>query len=377
MKSPEELIDHALVFTKGNLKKRLPFLFQGLRIKPEHATIKLTARCNFRCIMCGLGGGKAEGELSSQAWQEVLRQLREIGISHIHFSGGEPLLRSDLPDLVAYAHSLKFKEIYLSTNGYLLDENMAERLISSGLNNIVISIDALNEDFDRIRGIEGGFKKVYSACLVLSKISKTNKLKFSISLTIMQPTLKHIMEVVGLTESLGGSIIFSLLDRSPIFFERSDKIGRFWIEGTDILYLNEIVDKLVELKKIKPWLIKFNYADLAYIKKYFIDPRQKDILCFKSLKRIFIGPEGKVYGGCWSAKPLGDVSQAGIRGIVNSSQYAAEHNRMLIKDCSGCSCGYTRDLRYAPEYILSDLYLKARYGIEKACGRSSSDGDVS
>jgi cyclic pyranopterin phosphate synthase len=106
--------------------------------------ISLTNRCNLNCFYCHHDGMlPSKLEMSSNEIFQILKIAKKLGILKIRFSGGEPLLRDDIVDIILKTSSLKFKDISITTNGILL-EKYAEDLYEAGLNRINVSLDTLN-----------------------------------------------------------------------------------------------------------------------------------------------------------------------------------------------------------------------------------------
>ena len=124
----------------------------------------LTQACNLRCVHCYASAGShaAPGELTFNEGRALLDDLRHFGVPAVLFSGGEPLVRPDALDLIAYARSLGLS-CTLSTNGLLLDAPVAERLAACGLRYAGISLDGAPARHDRLRGQAGAFEAVLKA----------------------------------------------------------------------------------------------------------------------------------------------------------------------------------------------------------------------
>jgi MoaA/NifB/PqqE/SkfB family radical SAM enzyme len=351
---------HLPTLIKIELKKTWPSLFHKIPIRPIIAGLQITERCNLRCQMCGVWSSDSRVELTTEEWKEVFRQLRQEEIKYLYFAGGEPLLREDLADLVSFAHSLGFRVI-IATNGYLLTEELARKLIDSGVKYFNVSLDALGGDFNSIRGVEGAYEKVSSACKILSKLRKDRDIEVAICATIMKSTLRNILKVVQFADSLDIPILFSLLDCTPYFFH-SAKNDNLWIGESERGQLKEVVEELIRAKRRKKKLIKHSYASLLYINRYFKDPLRKDIPCAKAFTRVFIGPEGKVFGGCWSMGYFGDLRGSRLKEIIHSEEYRLSHRKRFLKECPGCSCGYDVDLKYSLRYLWQEMKFRLTKG---------------
>jgi Fe-coproporphyrin III synthase len=117
-----------------------------------------TRRCNLRCVHCYSGslGEAARGELSTAEAAGMLEDLAAFGAPVVLFSGGEPLLRDDVVELIARAVALGLRAV-LSTNGTLLSPAMAGRLAEAGLSYAGVSLDGLQPAHDRMRRARGAF----------------------------------------------------------------------------------------------------------------------------------------------------------------------------------------------------------------------------
>lgn len=118
----------------------------------------ITRRCNLKCKHCYAAAtcGPVKGELSTDEALGVLDDLAAFGCPVVLFSGGEPLLRPDLPELIAHAADAGLRTV-VSTNGTLITEDMAGKLGEIGLHYAGISLDGLEATHDAFRGRKGAF----------------------------------------------------------------------------------------------------------------------------------------------------------------------------------------------------------------------------
>ncbi|SKA46395.1 pyrroloquinoline quinone biosynthesis protein PqqE [Enterovibrio nigricans] len=121
---------------------------------------ELTYRCPLHCAYCSnpINLGDPDDELSTEEWKRVLEQGRELGAVQLGFSGGEPLLRKDLEELVAHAHQLGYYT-NLITSSVGLNEKRIEALKRAGLDHIQISFQSADPDLnDAIAGKRNAFQ---------------------------------------------------------------------------------------------------------------------------------------------------------------------------------------------------------------------------
>ncbi|MDX1647465.1 MAG: GTP 3',8-cyclase MoaA [Longimicrobiales bacterium] len=135
----------------------------GRRI--EYLRVSVTDKCNLRCVYCmpveGLPWLKREELLSYEEIAEIVRTMAGMGLRRVRITGGEPLVRRDLPDLVGMISAVPgIEDLSLSTNAVLLEEH-AEALRSAGLQRVNISLDSLRaERVDAIARRPGSFPKI-------------------------------------------------------------------------------------------------------------------------------------------------------------------------------------------------------------------------
>ena len=132
---------------------------------PMGLIAELTHRCPLQCAYCSnpLAMDRPEDELTTQDWLRVLDQAAEIGVLQVHFSGGEPMARRDLAELVAHAAS---RDLYTNiiTSGVLLTDAAMAELLEAGIDHIQLSFqDSRASEAERIGGYKGGHAKKLDA----------------------------------------------------------------------------------------------------------------------------------------------------------------------------------------------------------------------
>jgi len=143
----------------GRESKKLPsHLLQFSKDKKPVVVWNMTRRCNLKCVHCYAQAKdiEFENELSTEEGKALIDDLANFGSPVILFSGGEPTLRKDLPELAAYARE-KGTRAVISTNGTLIDRDLAKRLKDVGLSYVGVSLDGIRETNDRFRGMKGAF----------------------------------------------------------------------------------------------------------------------------------------------------------------------------------------------------------------------------
>jgi 12,18-didecarboxysiroheme deacetylase len=138
-----------------------------------------------------------KNELSTKEGKILLDDLSQFGVPVILFSGGEPTIRKDLPELAAYAVSKGMRAV-ISTNGTLISQKMARILKDIGLSYVGISIDGMEEINDRFRGVKGAF----NAALEGMKNCKDAGIKVGLRFTINKFNADEIPKIFKLLEDM-------------------------------------------------------------------------------------------------------------------------------------------------------------------------------
>ncbi|MDG6223284.1 MAG: PTO1314 family radical SAM protein [Candidatus Bathyarchaeota archaeon] len=264
---------------------RLETLWLGLRIyrglllnlfkirAPLFCGHKLTYNCNLQCGMCPFWK-RFSKDLSTESEKAILRQIFDSGACGIAFEGGEPLLRNDLVEILAFSRSLPL-HTSLVTNGTLLESRIDE--IAPYINGaLYVSLDGLEKTHDTIRGVSGCFRKA-----VKGIIAAREKVALTINTTIMAENIHEIEDLVKLAKELDVKISVALAYEycnSKAYAPASHEI-------------RETAGKLVEMKKKGYPLVN----SISYFK---VIAKEKKWTC-KPWAVVNVSPEGNLVLPCY------------------------------------------------------------------------------
>ncbi len=141
-----------------------------------------TSKCNLRCAHCYSSSGPSDSddELTTDQAKALLRQLAEMNCPVVLFSGGEPLLRNDLFELLTEAQRLSLRTV-ISTNGTLIDAAAAQNLARAGVSYVGISIDGEQRFHDGFRQVKGCFNQALMGIENCRKAKMRTGLRFTIT----------------------------------------------------------------------------------------------------------------------------------------------------------------------------------------------------
>ena len=133
-------------------------LLQFSKDKKPVVVWNMTQRCNLKCVHCYAHAKNIpfDNELSTEEGKVLLDDLAAFGVPVVLFSGGEPLMREDMPELAEYAVQKGMRAV-ISTNGTLITAEKAKILKEIGLSYVGISLDGMAEVNDRFRAVKGAF----------------------------------------------------------------------------------------------------------------------------------------------------------------------------------------------------------------------------
>jgi len=154
-----EGVEPSDVLRYGAQSDRLPsHLLQFSSDKRPVVVWNATRRCNLKCVHCysSSQNRRYSDELSTEEGKALIADLAAFGSPVILFSGGEPLMREDLPELVRFAVESGMRAV-ISTNGTLITKGRAAVFAKIGLSYMGISLDGVGEIHDRFRGVPGAF----------------------------------------------------------------------------------------------------------------------------------------------------------------------------------------------------------------------------
>lgn len=141
----------------------------GNRLAPISTYIAITGRCMYNCWHCSAkrfikDKDDNSKEMTTDEVKNIIKSLQDLGVGIIGFTGGEPLLRNDLEEIISSMDNRSIS--YLFTNGYSLDIEKAKSLKNSGLFGVGISIDSIYKDVhDKKRGYKGAYDNSLAAII--------------------------------------------------------------------------------------------------------------------------------------------------------------------------------------------------------------------
>lgn len=166
---------------------------------------ELTYRCPLQCPYCSnpLDFAQTESELSTEEWVRVLRQGREMGAAQLGFSGGEPLVRQDLGELIVEARHLGYYS-NLITSGLGLTRAKVESFAEAGLDHIQVSFQASDPE---LNNAVAGSRKAFEQKLAMARAVKEAGYPMVLNFVIHRHNIHQMNDIVALCDRLGADYV--------------------------------------------------------------------------------------------------------------------------------------------------------------------------
>ena len=309
-----------------------------------------------RCKMCNIWKINDPDEISIEGWKRFIRDLRDRTDKAfmINFSGGEPLLKTGILDLVNFC-SLQNFTTYIGTNGYLIDKDIALQIADSGLSTIGLSLDSCCEDVhDSLRGVDGVYRRVMQAIDNLDRFCG-NRLRIVISAIIMEENLDDIVQLakwVSLEDRLSGITFQAVMQpfSEPLDadWQKKEKYSFLWPQDSG--KVRGVIDELIRLKTETEHKILNPLSQLQGFNIYYKNPEKfsNEGKCKIAGRAVDIEARGTVKL-CFNMSAVGNIKDDNLEDILNSGKAIETAERMI--NCTE-KCHYLINCFYKDDGII-------------------------
>lgn len=304
---------------------------------PAYCCFSITMKCLLSCKTCYIWKQKEafSEELPIKRWIEAIRYLPELLDREVDIiiTGGEPLLKEDILDLIAFCSRIGYK-ISLQTNAFLIDEELAKKLADAGLWRACISLYSLKPEIhDFLHGREGVYERALKAIDYLAKFAPG--VGINIQTIIMDINLEEIVKMAEWVEKDERlDYILYLAPMLPFgavkdeFWYNKNNYRFMWPQ--DSVRVNLILDELINKKSYFKKIANI-VPQLQIFKRYFSQSFiHNDIKCTLGLRDINIDPEGNLFL-CFSQPAIGNIQRNNLHDIWMSK--GAKEVRLQMNHC--------------------------------------------
>ncbi len=301
-----------------------------------HVVWEMTSRCNLKCIHCHAFGGDASyDELSKEEAMALIDQIASLDIRSLVFTGGEPLLREDLFELIEYAKSLGFT-VFIATNGTLITKEAAKLLREFDVG-VVIGLDAMNPEMhDHIRGVEGAFDAVIEGienCIA-------EDLYLHLNIVASRPNFDEIARIIDYGDRIG---VYSYFIYRFVPFGRGEEIRDYELGREDFKALFDLI--LEKQRKVRAIIIPVAAPEYwAYMlqSRGIHSRRLINFLghffggCLAGKGMMYIKPNGDVWACPFLPVQVGNVRKERIDRIWVNLEKLRYANAKSNSECNSC-----------------------------------------
>lgn len=285
------------------------------------AYLHVTHRCNLQCIGCysRVPGERCASNLSLEELGRVVSVLRELGVERLVISGGEPLLRDDLPELAAHAKACGVHEVVVLTNGTLVDARRLEALAPS-VDVMSVSIDgASSADTAYVRGEQ----RLGALTAAVTAIQAAGMCAHLLQ-TVHAKNIETVPRCLKLARSLGASIGFSILSGSRA------ELGDLFLEDAQL-------EALVAMMWSSRAQVESSCLDMAE------NPLRVRVSCGAGRTMVSVAADGTIYPCHMLHKPALALGNALVDDVNTLRNHLDELRLPPVDEMRGCAhC----DVRY-------------------------------
>ena len=311
---------------------------------PAHPVWEMTNKCNLRCIHCHAYGGDENDELNTEEAKRLFDQLAEVPeFRMLAFTGGEPLVRSDLFELLAYSKALGFTNT-LATNATLIDDKVAMRLKEHGVVIAAVSLDGFDaKTHDMIRVQPGVFDAAMEGIKGLNRAG----ILLHINITVMDYNFPELERMMSLIDELNAGIllIYQLVpvgrgrDISDVALdvEGNERLIRFMVETQS--KIKAIIEPVAGPQYWSHLLKKsgINNGPLMWLAEKVFHG------CSAGRGFVYIKPDGDVWPCPFIEVSAGNIKEKPFDQIWKGSQLIKDlRNRETLLEGSCGSCEYKK-----------------------------------
>ena len=267
--------------------------------RPYALLAELTYRCPLHCPYCSNPTrARSDGELTTDEWRRVLRETTELGVLQVGFSGGEPLVRRDLAELV---HSARETKLYtnLITSGVGLDESRADELRAAGLDSVQLSFQADDVDLaDEIAGVRAHQLKLAAASYI-----RAAGIPLSLNFVIHRRNIDRLPQIIGLAETLGAT---------RVELANAQFYGWAFLNRAALLPTREQVDRAREIATAAKARLA-GKIDIFYVLPDYYETRPKPCLNGWGQRYLTVNPIGDVLPCPTASSAIPDLHFENVR----------------------------------------------------------------
>jgi MoaA/NifB/PqqE/SkfB family radical SAM enzyme len=309
--------------------------------------LNIHSRCNCRCVMCDIWRREESAEIRVATLQRHRESLRRLSVRWVVFSGGEPLLHSDLGALCTFFRELDIR-ITLLTTGLLLSKRVTE--ISELFDDIIVSVDGPADVHDAIRRVKGAFHLIETGVATVRQLRPA--MRITGRTTVQKSNFLHLRDTVASAKAIAlDSISFLAADLTSEAFnrpllwptERQNEIG---LTLNEVCALRDEIEELITdySEEVRTEYIAESAGKLRKIADHFSAQlgigKHQSPRCNAPWVSAVIETDGSVRP-CFFHRAIGNLRDSTLENIVNGEEGRSFRRTLQVDEnptCQRCVC---------------------------------------
>jgi Fe-coproporphyrin III synthase len=332
----EEIAEAAAPLDEKSIIRALPILI-----------IHAHSSCNCRCVMCDIWKNSQPRTFGVRDLQPQLESIRRLGVRWIVFSGGEPLMNPELPQLCSTLRNENIR-LTLLTTGLLLKRYAAT--VAAQFDDVIVSLDGPSDVHDSIRRVPGAFALLQAGVAALRQRSPDTRI--TARTTIQKMNHRHLIDTTRTAKSLGlNQISFLAVDLTSLAFNRPlvwpvGKQSEFTLSLSELPQLESQIDALIQHGPVEfgADFLAESPAKLRRIASHFrahlgLEPPQSP-MCNAPWVSAVIEADGAVRP-CFFHRSIGNLHGTSLDKVINGPQARGFRQGLDVSSngtCRNCVC---------------------------------------
>lgn len=351
----------------------LPYHFgKGKAFHPLSVTLLVSYRCNLRCKMCfyyndvekdktcKLIEDRTKDELTLPQIYNLIDQCHKMKVKVFTIHGGEPLLYPNIFEISKYARD-KGMLVNFVTNGTLINQSIAQKIITAGINHITFSLDGPRAIHDEVRSISGTFDKLINGIEILKDLEFSGETIPSISIStyisaINQKHLAKVLRIISSKKIKDWGVGLITYNGSKLAFSTKKILGlrgegghgnleglKDGVKNINLDILNHQREACRVINSHDGYGLNIIFPSKEAINNYYDPNWNEESMCSYPWSRTVISPYGEVFP-CVNLSMvnciLGDIKKKSLAKIWNGKKYITFRNKLklmkLFPLCSKC-----------------------------------------
>lgn len=335
---------------------------------PSFCTYLVTWRCNAKCKMCEIWRKSNQEEMTLKQIEVLFSQLKRL--DGIRISGGEPFLRSDLSEIVnLIQYEVNPSVVHITTNGLLTERivGFIKSIDKPDRIHFKISIDAVGERHDDIRGVRGAYKKAMDTLKALSQMREDYGFYLGIDQTIVGGDTKNILALRAVCDDMDIDLHQVIAYGETALYKEGDGLCLLPSKGAEITTFGEFSREQLKqtLLFMEESANEINDFTERLIKRYYLRGLGNRLLwgrakpnpmCVALNNHIRILPNGDVPICLYDSTIVGNLTKIKFKELWFGNQI--EQYRERVSKCAGCWVG----CEVIPNAIYSGDIVRALWG---------------